>query len=394
MLTNYLNPKILLAFSLITTSFGGLSSQITPYLNIKGGVNIAITGEIMPDDDALFRKVVKFANDNSLQIDSISLNSLGGNVDSSLNIAFAIYSQKFSTLVTDTATCGSSCFILFCAGKKRFAYPQSKLGVHQMSINGISNSSSQRMSLKLKDVYDFYKIPENITDFMLKTPPSQVHWLSVSDKKHLNTSDGLNNKALQIYLIDKEPEDTAMNDYLRGLSFYTGIGVRKDLKKAFEQFTVAAKNNIPEAIHKLGVMYYKGYGITENKEKAYNLWEESASLGYFPSVNSIAVILESKDINKSVDMYKKTINSDEADNLSKRFAASRMGYLYSNGFGVKKSRELAYQYYKLGALSGDPESEYYYAIFLHIEKNTKEAIKWLTVSCNDGYEISCRYFQN
>lgn len=163
MLKTFLNPTFLLSLSLITTTFSGLSSQITPYLNIEGGVNITITGDIMPNDDALFRKMVKFANDNSLKIHYISLNSLGGNVNSALNIANAIYSQHAYTLVTDASTCASSCIILFSAGNKRFAYPQSKLGVHQISVNGISNGFTKGMSLDLSDVYDFYKIPETIT---------------------------------------------------------------------------------------------------------------------------------------------------------------------------------------------------------------------------------------
>ncbi|MFH4090516.1 sel1 repeat family protein, partial [Acinetobacter baumannii] len=59
--------------------------------------------------------------------------------------------------------------------------------------------------------------------------------------------------------------------------------IKKDDLKASKWFEQGAKKGNPSAIHNLGVSYYKGLGITEDKAKAFKYFSQSAELGLLQS---------------------------------------------------------------------------------------------------------------
>jgi len=60
-----------------------------------------------------------------------------------------------------------------------------------------------------------------------------------------------------------------------GIAFYENV----DHEKAFEFFTMAAKNGNAEAMNKLGYMLYKGISCKKDHELARVHWENGARLG-------------------------------------------------------------------------------------------------------------------
>ncbi len=53
----------------------------------------------------------------------------------------------------------------------------------------------------------------------------------------------------------------------------------RDLKKSFEMATIGADKNLTYAIYQLGMKYYKGQGVTKNKQKAISLMKRAKESG-------------------------------------------------------------------------------------------------------------------
>jgi len=56
-----------------------------------------------------------------------------------------------------------------------------------------------------------------------------------------------------------------------------GRGIEKDYVKAFKWLNKAALQNDPVALHNLGVMYLKGYGVLQDEEKGEDLIERATT---------------------------------------------------------------------------------------------------------------------
>ncbi|MCM1328802.1 MAG: sel1 repeat family protein [Ruminococcus sp.] len=63
------------------------------------------------------------------------------------------------------------------------------------------------------------------------------------------------------------------------VGYYNAIGENPDYKKAFSIFKKYADQNLPEALHNLGVMYYFGYGVEKDTEKALSYIKKAAEQG-------------------------------------------------------------------------------------------------------------------
>ncbi|GBC47663.2 kinase-like domain-containing protein [Rhizophagus irregularis DAOM 181602=DAOM 197198] len=65
-----------------------------------------------------------------------------------------------------------------------------------------------------------------------------------------------------------------------GYSYENGIGIEKDLKKAFYWYEKAANNGNIIAKHNLGDCYLNGNGVKKDHNKAFELFKQSANGGY------------------------------------------------------------------------------------------------------------------
>ncbi len=83
-----------------------------------------IFGAIEPGNYFDFRRIVRRNN-----IETVVLDSPGGDVYEGLQIAAMIHDQGLSTFVPENALCASACAYLYFAGKERIA--EGDLGVHQ-----------------------------------------------------------------------------------------------------------------------------------------------------------------------------------------------------------------------------------------------------------------------
>src|SRR5208283_4952014 len=78
----------------------------------SGKVNIiAIQGEIAPDDDAKFERIVP----DSQKQTGVLLSSPGGNVLAALAIGEMIHKKGYATIVPDGQVCASACGLIWLA---------------------------------------------------------------------------------------------------------------------------------------------------------------------------------------------------------------------------------------------------------------------------------------
>ncbi len=100
--------------------------------------------------------------------------------------------------------------------------------------------------------------------------------------------------------------------YALGSLYASGLGVDKDLQKAYQLFYEAAQNGRADAMYKLGLMYEQGLGTKKNDKKALRYYQKSAKKGY-------------------------------------PLSQFRFGLMYANGLGVKKNSITAYAWITIAA---------------------------------------------
>ena len=96
---------------------------------------VKIINKIEYEEDELFIAALeKLAEENyKIKLNSIVLNSAGGNVTAAINIGETIRAKKLNTYVSPSAICTSSCVYVFIGGVVRMAY--GLIGVHRSTFN-------------------------------------------------------------------------------------------------------------------------------------------------------------------------------------------------------------------------------------------------------------------
>ena len=120
---------------------------------------------------------------------------------------------------------------------------------------------------------------------------------------------------------------------------------------AFKYLSLAEKKDELQAIDDLTVMYLRGWGVTENQDKAISLAQRGVELStrdpYF--LFALGVCYEEKDNAKAFANVKE---SAEKGNPTAQY---RLALYYQNGYGVKVNESLAYKWYKKALANGYKE---------------------------------------
>jgi len=144
---------------------------------------IHVRGEIKQGDASRFPKWVTDNIKNGDKIAGVSSDSPGGSVREALLLADGIERTEVPTIVGPGETCVSACFLIFAAGKKRFASREAYIGVHSVVIKGEGeNVDAKGSTLDLaRTATAKFNVPPSIVGRMVATPPDKVYWLNRSD---------------------------------------------------------------------------------------------------------------------------------------------------------------------------------------------------------------------
>ncbi|RHZ45062.1 hypothetical protein Glove_692g12 [Diversispora epigaea] len=167
-----------------------------------------------------------------------------------------------------------------------------------------------------------------------------------------------------------------------------GLGVAKDMLKAFHICSSVANEGSFIALNYLGLFYEKGFGVKKDEKKAFDLFLKSAEKGYLVAQDNVSLCyLEgfgtSKDETKS---FLWAVKSALAGNIN---AMSNTGYCYENGVGVGENKKESFKWYLKAAENGDSMEQYNlgvnYANGDEIDRDQVKAFEWFKKAAENDY---------
>jgi len=138
-------------------------------------------------------------------------------------------------------------------------------------------------------------------------------------------------------------------DFSAGIAAYG----KKDYGTALREFKAAPK--ISAANYNLGVMYYKGQGVKQDKAQAVKYMKKAAEQGHAKAQFLYSVMLFTGDgAEQSVPEAKKWIRKS----ADKGFAEAQfnLGMMYVNGDNIDKNRAEGVKWLKKAAKQGHPNA--------------------------------------
>jgi len=134
-----------------------------------------------------------------------------------------------------------------------------------------------------------------------------------------------------------------------------GIGVKKDLNKAFEIAVEYANKGNEIQMFELAGYYLNGIGVEANLDEALSWYEKAYNAGYLDAAYYLGYLYQTnnkiKDINKIIYWYNLAA---EANNP---LACYNLGYIYYDGTMVIKNNEKALEYLKKALSLGLRDAE-------------------------------------
>ena len=160
---------------------------------------VYIQGEIVPGDLQLLDKtILHYAftpdpqNPTILHIlRLVRLNSAGGLIDEGTAIADYIHHNGITTFLDRGDECSSICFLIWAAGKSRYHSANSTVGVHSARVEeGVyinPAKEAKKATANVVKILKEYGIPRPIIDKLLKTPSTELTYLTVEELNTFST---------------------------------------------------------------------------------------------------------------------------------------------------------------------------------------------------------------
>jgi len=160
----------------------------------------------------------------------------------------------------------------------------------------------------------------------------------------------------------REPvtSDSSEALYHRGLRYYEGNGIVKDVIEAVKWFRKAAERGYAPAQYQLGLCYEYGEGVVKDPVEAVKWYRKAAEQGYIK-------------------------------------AQCTLGYAYYFGDGIPQNRVEAVKWYRKAAEQKNAKAQFNLGICYYngdgVGKDRFEAIKWLRKAAGQGYEPAIRFLR-
>jgi len=141
-----------------------------------------------------------------------------------------------------------------------------------------------------------------------------------------------------------------------GLMYYRGEGVSKDYQEALKWFQEAAQQQDPRGLNGMGILHQYGRAVKKDYAKALEWYRRSAELGYAAAKNNIGYMYEEglglpQDIDMAAILYRESAEQGYG------MAQNNLGLLYAKGKGVKKDGVQAHMWLNLAVSNGFKPAE-------------------------------------
>ncbi|MCI7212461.1 MAG: relaxase MobL [Ruminococcus bromii] len=177
----------------------------------------------------------------------------------------------------------------------------------------------------------------------------QAFYLFKNEFENGKFFDRLLNGEKELFYSEKVSKSEAYKEYLMGLMFLKGDGLKKDFSNAYESLLLAATNGYTHANYYIGNMYYCGLGFEQSYENALNYYKKAAEKNDNYAKCKVAEMYingkgTEKNINIAISWLESAAKSNNPD------AAYQLGYIYSSeNYGL--SNEYKAKLYYLTALN-------------------------------------------
>ncbi|ORX55241.1 HCP-like protein [Piromyces finnis] len=172
-------------------------------------------------------------------------------------------------------------------------------------------------------------------------------------------------------------------------SYYNGLGVERNVEKAYNFAKIAAEYGHSGAQNLIGMINYEGTETLEkNEEMALKWYRKAANSNEAAALYNLAMLYENgivvmQNYNEAFKYYKM------ASDFGSISGTNIIGFFHEHGIGTEKNKIMAFKYYSKAASKGSPFGQYNLGrCFLYgigIEKNTFTAIKWFELAGLQGH---------
>ena len=184
------------------------SADIIPMGTKEGTVTLRVSGPIREDDGNRFEMSIDKARSLKLQISTVYLDSPGGIVRAGARMARLVRAQQFNTAVADGATCASACFLIFAAGKERFAGKNAKIGVHSATAVGAGETDGAKsVTIDMVRFLSELGVPPQILGKLVTARPTEIIWLTSADLRLMRVNNAPQSNPGDSYVEKVAPPD-------------------------------------------------------------------------------------------------------------------------------------------------------------------------------------------
>lgn len=182
--------------------------------------------------------------------------------------------------------------------------------------------------------------------------------------------------------INQNDEKSAQYKFYLGVIYADGLVVTKNKEKALELYKESADAGYGTALFQLGTCYYNGIDVEKDVKKAISYFEKAAFAGDSNSMNYLGLIYfqgtdVEKDDAKAFEYFKRA-----AEN-GREVLKSNLAYFYENGVGTQKNSAAALKYYEKAAnegnITGLKEAARSYLYGTGTQKNVKKGFEYALV---------------
>lgn len=212
------------------------------------------------------------------------------------------------------------------------------LGEHYESGEGVERNMKQAVEYFERAAKNGYAAAQSKLGYIYKT-----------DKEFLNPERSLywNNKAAS------GGDMQALCNL--GLSYEFGVGVEKDEEKAFNLYKQSAALGYDRGMYNLAYCYMRGSGTAEDHAAAAKYFERAAGKGHVNAMYNMGVMYlngdgVAKDAKKATEWFYRAAQNNNIESLF------YLGYCYMNGLGVNKNPVMAVRYFVKASAGGDTEA--------------------------------------